>query len=161
MDVEAGARVDAGNDAIEGERGGSADVEFHRVSLADAVESGFVGIHVDVNGGADDALFEFEGAGGTHQKCAGCAGDVAGDADGEVEAEADRVGEREFDLRLFAQRAEDAEVRYQAAARPDDGDGLFGGEEAFLKERAMHGELVAGAVEDVEIGAADVEMAGR
>ena len=65
----------------------AADLEVGEVAGFDAVERGVVGVHVHVRTGTDDAFREFEKSGGTHEHAPGRAGDRAGGADGNVEAE--------------------------------------------------------------------------
>ena len=99
---------------------------------------------------------------GTEDVPAGAAGDLPGEAEGDVlEAEGDGVAEGQLDLARAPQRPQDAEVRDQPVLRPDEGDGLLGGEVAVLVERAQGRELVAGTVEPIEVRPADVHVPGR
>jgi len=87
---------------------------------------------VDVARGANEAVFHFEQSLRAHHISARRAFDVPGHADREVDAELDGIRDGEFDLGEVSARTENAEVRDDAFARPDERDGLLGGELSFL-----------------------------
>jgi len=153
--------IDAGDEVVKaGVAAGRGDFEGDFIEMFDAVMPGVVGRHVNVTGGADDAVFHFQHAFWPEDVAAGGAVDIAGHADGNVHAELDGVGESELDLGKIAAGAENAKVRDDAAARADEGDGLLGGELAFLIEPLVDGKLSAGAEEEFEGLRGDVHVAG-
>src|SRR5688572_602236 len=82
-------RVVAHAEVVESHSARSRDLELHRVAVLHAVVIHVGGGHVDVAGGADDALGQIQCAFGPEDGAAGGAFDVAADPQREVEAQVD------------------------------------------------------------------------
>ena len=118
------------------------NAEVHFVSILNAVVGAVGRSHVDVPHGADDALAEIDDSLGTDKDATRCAFDIAANADGQVDAEANPVGEGEFDLGLAPTRAEHADVGDHATTGAEDGDGFLGGVETVLIKPLRGGQIV-------------------
>lgn len=161
MDFKFESGINADDQVVE-LRGaaGSGDFEDDFVQMFDAVKFGIVWRHVNMAGGADDAVFHFQHPLGAHDVSAGGAFDVAGHADGDVDAKLDSVGEGEFHLGEVSGGAEDAEIGDDSFAGSDEGDGLIGGELSILVEPLVHGQLGTGAEENFQVFRGNVHVAG-
>ena len=152
MDFEFEAGIDAHDQIVEAcVARGRSDFEGDAVEMFHAVKSGVGGRHVDVARGANEAILHFQHSFRSHDVAAGRAFDVAGHFYGQIDAELDGVGDREFDLRQIPAWAEDAEIWDHAAARSDERHGLLGGKLAFLIEPLVDGEFCARPEEHFQI----------
>src|SRR5205823_9618642 len=104
---------------VETDAAGTADFQLHVAAGFYAVKVRVIRRHVHVTHGANHAFLHFEKSRGAHQHGAERAFDVAGNSQGQFEAERDAIGVSEFDLVEVAARAENAEIGNDAAARAD------------------------------------------
>jgi hypothetical protein len=81
--------------------------EMHAIAIFDAVVFAIARPHVDVPFVADDAALQADHAGRAHHPGAGGIAMIAALSHRNVEAQRDRVREREFNLAMIAARAED------------------------------------------------------
>ena len=108
--------------------------------------------------GHHDTLRQIDLPAGTHQlTCAGAL-DIAALAHGGLDAQAAGVGHR--DLHLGGGTDGSQNAHFHGALGPNDLDLLGAGELAGLGEILLGGQLVAGAVEDVQMLLRQVEMTG-
>src|SRR5205814_1869944 len=108
----------------------------------------------------DDAAGQGDRPPGTQDGGARRALVVAADPQRQVDAEVDAVGVAQFDLRVIADWAEDADVGDDALPRPDDRDQLLGSELALLVQIFKLGELGARAEKYFQIGGRHVHVPG-
>src|SRR5262249_42176133 len=92
-----------------------------------------------------------ESALGPKDRDAGRAFVIAADSEGKIDAHVNAVRVAQLELGVVSHRAEDANIRDDALARPDDRDELLGSKLTFLVEVLELGELGAGAEEDLQI----------
>jgi hypothetical protein len=109
---------------------------------------------------ADDAAIHFHAAGRAFERAAGCVRDVAALADGRVHSELELFGHRDFNLRVFARRAEHAHT-LNAALRPHDSKLLLAGILAGLRKVGVLGELVALAEQRLDMLLREVNVMRR
>ena len=91
--------------------------------------------------GPDDALVDRDRALGAKHRDARRAFVIAADAQGKIDAEIDAIGIAELDLRVIANRPEDADVGNDPLPRPDERHQLLAGEFALLIQVFELGEL--------------------
>ena len=108
---------------------------------------------------ADDAAVERDAAGRAFERAAGRVPEVAGLADGRVDAELELLGHRDLHLRGLARRTQHAHA-FDPALRPDDGELFLAGELAGLGEVALAGELVALTEERLDMFLAQMDVVG-
>ena len=77
---------------------GTDDLELHHVTIGDTVMIRVGKIHVHVAGCPDDALIQFDRAGRTDEHTTGRAVDLAAVSDRRVNAQGNRIGQRQLDL---------------------------------------------------------------
>lgn len=160
MNLEAEAGIDADDEIVEaGIAGGRSDFEGDAVEVFDGVKLCVDWGHVNMASGAYETFAHFEHSCGAHDVATWGTLDIAGHANGEIDTELDGVGEGEFDLGEVSAGAEDAEIGNDATARTDEGDGLFGGELAFLVEPLMDSEFGVWSEKGDEIFGGNVHVA--
>jgi hypothetical protein len=98
---------------------------------------------VDVPQRADHAVRHLKKSRRPHQHRAGRAFDVAGNAQGNVEAQRDGVRVGQFNLVQIPARAENAQIGNHAAARADERDGFLRGKLAFLIQPFVNVSLMS------------------
>ena len=108
----------------------------------------------------DHAARQLDHALGPQEPAARRVAMIAASAHGGVDAQRDRVGERELHLTVVAAWTEDSKVGDHAMAGTDDGHGFLAGEEAVLVERLVRSQLVAGAEEALQVLRRDVAVSG-
>ena len=102
---------------------------------------------------------ERDAAGRAFERAAGRVLEVAGLADGRMDAELELLGHRDLHLRGLARRPQHAHA-FDAALRPDDGELFLAGKLAGLREVALRGELVARAEERLDVLLAQMDVVG-
>src|SRR5262249_6371989 len=121
------------------------------------IPKGVLGRHVDVPQRADDAALHLHAAGWTFKYAAGRVGDVAALANGRMQTELELLGHGDLYLRVFAGWPEHADA-FDASFGADDGELLFAGVLAGLREVGVLGELVAFAEQGFDVFLCEVDM---
>ena len=106
---------------------------------------------------ADDALVERDAAGRAFERAAGRALQVAGLADGRVDAELELLGHGNLHLGGFARRSQHAHA-LDAALGPDDRELFLAGVLAGLREVAVPGQLMAWAEQRLDVLLREVDV---
>src|SRR5208283_4400779 len=136
-----------------------ANTQFHKIAMLHTVVFRFRRIHEHMNGGANDALLQFDHALRTHDETAGGAINIAREAHRDVlQTQANDIGERQLDLGTVTKRAENTQIGDEATARTNQGDGFFGGKVAGLVQRVIHGEFMARTEEEIEMFATEMDV---
>ncbi len=111
------------------------------------------------SGGQDHALAEFHHALGADQHAGRRAGDVAAEADRQVDA-GEMPSVKASSTWVSGRVGPSTRTEGTSPPRPDDHHRLFRRVEARLVEVLGDGELVSGAEEGLRVGLAEVEVAG-
>lgn len=159
VDFEFCVCVFANEQIVEGDGAlGAFDFQGHKVAVFHTVVRAIAGIDMNVTSCADDTFFEFDGTGGADENATWRTFDVTAMANGCVDAQGDRIGEREFDLACFACWTEDAHVGDHPASRADDHDCFCGCKKTVLIEVFFGGKFFPFSEEffDVLIGQVNV-----
>jgi hypothetical protein len=133
--------------------------QMDKITVFDTVVFKIFRAHVDVSHGTNHALLEFDNAVGSHEHTAGGALDVTTDANREINAKRNAVGESEFDLRVAAAGAEHSNVGKHSPARTNHCHGFLCRVVAVLVEVFFGCQLRTWAKQDLHMLLSQMDVA--